>query len=80
MACLFKPLYDELFLKKTYIDGLVPDCSISSALAMELRLSYTNPSTNVFVIYKLLHKEIEEIDFIISYGYQWSPHLTLSTP
>ena len=27
-----------------YIDDLVQDCSISSALAMEMRQSYTKPS------------------------------------
>ena len=30
--------------KKTYIDGLVQDCSISSALAMEILQSCTKPS------------------------------------
>ena len=31
-----------------YIDGLVEERRNSSALAMELRLSYTNPSTSCF--------------------------------
>ena len=34
-----------------YVGGLVPDCSISSALAMEILHSYTKPSISSLVLY-----------------------------
>ena len=42
--------YKELFVIKVYIDGLVQDCNISSALTMEILQSCTKPSilTSVF--------------------------------
>ena len=36
----------RVFKKGLHIEGLVPDCSNSSALAMELLQSYAEPSIN----------------------------------
>ena len=37
----------EILAIKEHVDGLVQDCSNSSALAMELLQSFTKPSTSV---------------------------------
>ena len=37
-------MYDSITMHQIYIDGLVQDCSNSSALAMELLQSCTKPS------------------------------------
>ena len=55
-------LIKGIHARSLHIDGLIQDCSISSALAMEILQSCTVPSTlpgrTVLPYYQLPHKEI----------------------
>ena len=53
-------------------DGLVQDCNISSALAMEILQSCTKPSTNVFVYFNVSEKNILKLYYTIFFFIVWN--------
>ena len=62
--------YIKDYMHVVYIDGLVLDCSISSALALEILQSCTTPSTNrnipmtMLPIFKRSEQAIRNITFV----------------